>query len=185
MCVHVSAEGGYVERGYAEGGYVESRRFPPSVVSAGSVRFVEETSLHTASIMKRCTLSLLLLALHWSSAFYLRAALDAMIYRRVDAMTASPFALTQSFHTSAFSPQRRTQQTGVAQHDVEVAFGSIAATKDAVAYAMARGLQTSVLGTRVVAFGSRLELLNFVGVIADSAVRASVKWDSHPVPVLL
>ena len=135
--------------------------------------------------MKRCTLSLLLLAPHWSSAFYLRAALDAMIYRRVDAMTASPFALTQSFHTSAFSPQRRTQKTGVAQHDVEVAFGSIAATNDAVAYAMARGLQTSVLGTRVVAFGSRLELLNFVGVIADSAVRASVKWDSHPVPVLL
>jgi hypothetical protein len=33
--------------------------------------------------MKRCRLSLLLLALHWSSAFYLRAALDAMIYRRI------------------------------------------------------------------------------------------------------
>jgi hypothetical protein len=34
-----------------------------------------------------------------------------------------------------------------------------------------------------VAFGSRLELLNFVGVIADSTVRASVKWDSQPAPV--
>ena len=130
---------------------------------------------------KRCTVALLLCALHCASAFYLRAALDAMIYRRVDAMTASPFALTQSFSTSAFSP-KRTQATSVAQHDVEVAFGSIAATKAAVELAMARGLQTLVIGTRVVAFGSRLELLNFVGVIADCA---SVKWDSYPVPVLL
>merc|ERR1711865_1274314 len=31
--------------------------------------------------------------------------------------------------------------------------------------------------------GIRLELLNFVGVIADSTVRASVKWDSQPAPV--
>ena len=134
---------------------------------------------------KRCTVALLLLALHCCSAFYLRAALDAMIYRRVDAMTASPFALTQSFSTSAFSPKRRTQATSVAQHDVEVAFGSIAATKAAVELAMARGLQTLVIGTRVVAFGSRLELLNFVGVIADRLHCASVKWDSYPVPVLL
>ena len=73
----------------------------------------------------------------------------------------------------------------MAQHDVEVAFGSIAATKDAVELAMARGLQTLVIGTRVVAFGSRLELLNFVGVIADRLHCASVKWDSYPVPVLL
>ena len=133
--------------------------------------------------MKRCILSLLLLTLRCSSGFYLSALLN----RRFDAMIppASPFALTQSFSTAAFSPGKQTETTGVAHHAVEVAFGSIAATTDAIEDAMSRGLKTSVLGTRVVAFGSRLELLNFVGVIADSTVRASVKWDSQPAPVLL
>ena len=131
--------------------------------------------------MNRCVLSLLLLALQCSTAFYLSALLN----RRLEAMMppASPFALTQSFSTAAFSPGTRTETTGVAQHAVEVAFGSIAATSNAIEDAMSRGLQTSVVGTRVIAFGSRLELLNFVGVIADSTVRASVKWDSQPAPV--
>ena len=131
--------------------------------------------------MNRCVLSLLLLALQCSSAFYLSALLN----RRLEAMMppASPFALTQSFSTAAFSPGTRMETTGVAQHAVEVAFGSIAATSNAIEDAMSRGLQTSVVGTRVIAFGSRLELLNFVGVIADSTVRASVKWDSQPAPV--
>ena len=130
----------------------------------------------------RFVVSLLLVFLECSSGFYLSALLN----RRLEAMIppASPFALTESFSTAAFTPGTRTETTSVAQHAVEVAFGSIAATKDAIDDAMSRGLQTSVLGTRVVAFGSRLDLLAFVGVIADSTVRASVKWDSQPAPAV-
>merc|ERR1712166_1130015 len=82
--------------------------------------------------------------------------LSALLNRRLEAMIppASPFALTESFSTAAFTPGTRTETTAVAQHAVEVAFGS------------------------------RLDLLAFVGVIADSTVRASVKWDSQPAPVV-
>ena len=60
----------------------------------------------------------------------------------------------------------------------------IAATKDIIAEAMNQGLLVRVLGTRVVAFGSRLALKQFVGAISCERVRSAVKWGSQPAPLL-
>ena len=55
----------------------------------------------------------------------------------------------------------------------------------AIAEAMNQGLLVRVLGTRVVAFGSRLALKQFVGAISCERVRGAVKWGSQPAPLLL
>jgi len=126
---------------------------------------------------------LALLLAQEASGFYLSAAIN----RRLEALippAPSPFALTQSFKTEAFCPQTRPEGTGVAQRTVELHLDSIAATKDAIADAMSRGLLVRVLGTRVVAFGSQTAVLNFVGAISSTTARASVKWDSQPAPLL-
>merc|ERR1712128_239845 len=82
---------------------------------------------------------------------------------------ASPFALTQSFSTEAFRPGMPANRDAIAAEPqmslgrLSCDLGSIAATNDAIDDAISRGLMVNVLGTKVVAFGSRLALLNFVG----------------------
>merc|ERR1712021_147325 len=118
----------------------------------------------------------------------LRFYLSAFINRQFNAMipAASPFALTQSFSTEAFRPGMPANRDAIAAEPqmslgrLSCDLGSIAATKDAIDDAISRGLMVNVLGTKVVAFGSRLALLNFVGAISCGTARASVKWDSQP-----
>ena len=126
----------------------------------------------------------LLLAVHSSDAFYL----SHLINRRISDMTVtpSPFAVCQSFNPEAFRPQSLSEhESSDDATNVLLDLPSIAATKDIIAEAMNQGLLVRVLGTRVVAFGSRLALKQFVGAISCERVRSAVKWGSQPAPLLL
>ena len=126
----------------------------------------------------------LLLAVHSSDAFYL----SHLINRRISDMTVtpSPFAVCQSFNPEAFRAQSLSEhESSDDATNVLLDLPSIAATKDIIAEAMNQGLLVRVLGTRVVAFGSRLALKQFVGAISCERVRSAVKWGSQPAPLLL
>ena len=101
-------------------------------------------------------------------------------------VTPSPFAVCQSFNPEAFRPQSLSEhESSDDATNVLLDLPSIAATKDIIAEAMNQGLLVRVLGTRVVAFGSRLALKQFVGAISCERVRSAVKWGSQPAPLLL
>ena len=130
----------------------------------------------------------LLLLLSPSSGFYL----SHLINRRIDKIitpTHSPFAVCECFSTEDFRSEglmdgaRRAAAGDVEQ--VLLDLPTIAATKDIIADASSRGLLVRVLGTRVVASGSRLALQHFVSAISCERVRGAAQWGSQPAPLLL